>query len=142
MQEEDVKRLRKSESNKKYYYKNKDKYYEYSKKYANLHKDKVRRNQGKYRSSEKGLEKRRDYNRRRRSALSKSSLGGVFSFEITVIYATCKEKIRTSGIKYEVDHIVPLLGEDVCGLHVPWNLQILEGKLNQSKGAKYPKYFF
>ncbi len=49
-------------------------------------------------------------------------------------YWLAKDLEKVSGEKYHVDHIVPLKGVDVCGLHVPWNLQVLPADINITKG--------
>lgn len=51
-------------------------------------------------------------------------------------YLEAQHLIRATGKRFEVDHMEPILGEDVCGLHVPWNLQILLKEDNLKKSNK------
>lgn len=65
----------------------------------------------------------------RRAAQYRATPAWADKEHILKIYEDCP-------VGYEVDHIVPLLGENVCGLHVSWNLQIIPKIDNRRKSNK------
>jgi len=155
-----------AEKNREYYQKNKQKLLEYAEAWRDKNKDRVRQYEeifGKPRKREhyrlnkdilkekckkwvkqnpekvkearkKRFEKpenklkHRIKQARRRALRSKATLKG-FDKDISEIYKNCPEG-------FEVDHIVPLKGKNITGLHVPWNLRYLLPQENASKNNK------
>ncbi len=55
---------------------------------------------------------------------------------IRALYQQSRNMFKSTGVKYEIDHIIPLRGKLVCGLHVLSNLRIMEKAKNRSKGNR------
>lgn len=94
------------------------------------HRDKMRVSARRWRSE--NLSWQREYTARKRARIKQAA--GLCSethiAELRVIYDQCP-------VGMEVDHVVPIYGANVCGLHVPWNLQYLTKEENCRKNNRF-----
>ena len=101
----------------------------YHSKYREQNKDKIKQ----YFVNNRHISSRnRSIRRARLLQRTPQWLSAVDLFEIECIYRYCGA-LRSIGLKYEVDHIIPLLGKNTSGLHVPSNLQVIHMVDNRKK---------
>jgi hypothetical protein len=93
------------------------------KKYAQKHKDKGRARLAKRRAQKKNA--------------TPPWLTRQHMAEIRKVYSLAFELERKTGVKHHVDHIVPLRGKNVSGLHVPWNLRAIPAEENLRKWNRF-----
>lgn len=111
-------------------------------------REEIRKRQNAYNATPEGRAKQRERYKRhyernqdyytanrakRRAAELKAMPEWVDSKELLVFFKKARALTRKTGVKYAVDHIVPLRGRNVCGLHVPWNLQVITWQENAKK---------
>lgn len=126
-----------SSINKEYYIENSDKIRTNRSKYYSENKEEESLKMKKYYESNK--ESFLEYSAKRRATKRNSCpswLSPKHRSEIKSLYKMAKNITEKTGNIHHVDHIVPLTNEFVCGLHVPWNLQILPASENLSKHNK------
>lgn len=118
-----------------------------SRRYEEL-RDEIRRRQNAYNATPEGRARqmeryKRHYERnqeyytakraKRRAAELRAMPGWVDPKELLVFFKMARELTRKTGVRHAVDHIVPLRGRNVCGLHVPGNLQVIPWHENAKK---------
>lgn len=72
----------------------------------------------------------------RRAALRRATGPWTDKDAIYELYVIAEKLSSATGEPHEVDHIIPLQGAIICGLHCSWNLQVIPRTLNRSKGSQ------
>ena len=55
---------------------------------------------------------------------------------IAAVYRQAREMSKETGQRWHVDHVIPLQGKTVSGLHVHYNLRAIPAVVNERKGNR------
>jgi hypothetical protein len=109
---------------------------ETQRKYRLENKERVLQSSARYREKNKSKYARyRSHRRARERRAQPHWLSPEDILRMDLIWKLRELKSFVAGVDHEVDHIVPLNGKTVCGLHVPWNLRLITRTENRKKGA-------
>lgn len=118
-----------------YYEKNREKKLEAEKKRYSENAEKIKSNAAAYRACNK--DKVYEWNGSRRAQLRNAVPQWADKSKIREIYACARRMTAETGVMHHVDHIVPLSGSNVCGLHVDNNLTVITGAENMRKSNRF-----
>lgn len=76
-------------------------------------------------------------NMRRKAGQLRATPTWANEFFISEAYDIARKRSVVTGVPHQVDHIVPLKGRNVCGLHVENNLQVIPAAVNLQKGNRF-----
>ena len=111
---------------------------EASPEYRKENRGQIRLNSKKWREANKG-KKNVDTAKRRAAKIQRMPkwLTEDEKERISCYYQLAAMRTRESEHSWHVDHIVPLQGKNVSGLHSPWNLKVIPAQENMNKGNRY-----
>jgi len=121
-----------------YFQNNKHKIYKNKKEWLEKNPGKAAKSSAKWAKNNRPKLNARDAKRRAQEINATPLwLTAIQKAQIQEFYDVALAKTVQTGIVYEVDHIHPLKGEKLSGLHVPWNLQVISRKENRAKHNKW-----